>query len=564
MGGTPNVAGMIADQDFQSLSPGDKRAALAKVTGDKSFSTLNDGETMQFISRFKPPPSTEQQTISQLPPAAAQAKQQLLAQQPGLTRGQGLYPQQLNAPGDQAAVQARSGLAAMTGTPDVSSVSPEQAKAGLGTGLLAGSAGVAPVATAISLLGAGAGGEVTGGISKATGASPEKQAMWRTAGELGGGLFGGEAGGEVSDFARAQVSKGISKLAGFPKAAEAATSEYQSQVAAQQEAVRQRAIGKRINVSRYQEAQQELGEANAAQQKQYQEDLAAAKEKIPAAPPGQQALWVDINKSIQASPAKIRVKLGAPDLSDAVSMPGRGLAAEDIHAVDLERLTPLEQNAKIAPKWNAAGQAIDAAAEQATTQGRTLNLYKLDEVVDKLQDPTARESLQDAITRVGKSLGISDWGKVTPTNALRLRRELFDYGANGEYVSRAISNEIRNTIPEMKGLDQHYTDLNAAMTTVRQNLQKFAVGKWKYPQMTPKLPEQPTPKEFSHPRYKTLAKVPETPQAPDLAALRKQLVGETAKKYAVKGALGLTGLGVAEEIGRRLAASQATPGPAKH
>ena len=55
MGGTPNVAGMIADPDFQGLSPADKRAALGKLTGDNSFASLNDGETMQFISRFQKP-----------------------------------------------------------------------------------------------------------------------------------------------------------------------------------------------------------------------------------------------------------------------------------------------------------------------------------------------------------------------------------------------------------------------------------------------------------------------------------------------------------------------------
>jgi hypothetical protein len=55
MGNTPNVAGMVADPDFQGLAPADKRAALGKLTGDKSFAGLNDGETMQFVSRFQKP-----------------------------------------------------------------------------------------------------------------------------------------------------------------------------------------------------------------------------------------------------------------------------------------------------------------------------------------------------------------------------------------------------------------------------------------------------------------------------------------------------------------------------
>ena len=53
--GKPNVGGMVNDPDFQKLAPADKRSALFKLTGDKSFSALSDADTMQFVSRMSTP-----------------------------------------------------------------------------------------------------------------------------------------------------------------------------------------------------------------------------------------------------------------------------------------------------------------------------------------------------------------------------------------------------------------------------------------------------------------------------------------------------------------------------
>lgn len=67
----PNISGLVNDPDFQGLSPADKRATLGKVTGDSSFAGLNDGETLQFVSRFSRP--SEAQQVSQLPDVMKQA-----------------------------------------------------------------------------------------------------------------------------------------------------------------------------------------------------------------------------------------------------------------------------------------------------------------------------------------------------------------------------------------------------------------------------------------------------------------------------------------------------------
>jgi hypothetical protein len=71
---SPNVSGMVADPDFQSLSPADKRAALGKLTGDSSFSGLSDAETMQFVSKLTPNP-TEAQMAQQMTQRAQQQAQ---------------------------------------------------------------------------------------------------------------------------------------------------------------------------------------------------------------------------------------------------------------------------------------------------------------------------------------------------------------------------------------------------------------------------------------------------------------------------------------------------------
>src|SRR5579864_283345 len=59
----PSVSGMVNDPDYASLAPADQRAALQKLTGDKSFAELSDAETLQFNGKFK---------VAAQPPAAKQ------------------------------------------------------------------------------------------------------------------------------------------------------------------------------------------------------------------------------------------------------------------------------------------------------------------------------------------------------------------------------------------------------------------------------------------------------------------------------------------------------------
>lgn len=72
------IGQIVADPDFQSLSLGDQQKFLSKV--DPDFGQLDTGQFTTFITRYKGSrQSPEQQMISQLPNANAQAKTQAAA-----------------------------------------------------------------------------------------------------------------------------------------------------------------------------------------------------------------------------------------------------------------------------------------------------------------------------------------------------------------------------------------------------------------------------------------------------------------------------------------------------
>src|SRR6184192_388326 len=156
---------------------------------------------------------TPQQKLG-LPDPAAQAKQQMMARAPGLTRDTGLYPQSMDVAGDRQAAQTKSMLSGMTGTPDASYASPEQAKTGIATGALAEGAMVAPMATAGGVAGATAGDYGLKNLASKMGASPGAAEMWGTTGGIVGGLAGGETGARVGSAASKGIMRQIAKLSG--------------------------------------------------------------------------------------------------------------------------------------------------------------------------------------------------------------------------------------------------------------------------------------------------------------------------------------------------------------
>lgn len=185
MGDTPNVAGMVADPDFQGLSPADKRAALTKVTGDNSFASLNDGETMQFISRF-PTQSKEQQTISSLPNAANQAKQQSVQQGQKLMSAGG-YAELANAKPQGSLPNSRFG-GQPRGEPNVAATLGALPAIGGTVGAIGGVPGAA--------LGGGAGEALKQMLGRVSGDQPVPQTSGSAAKDIGtqGAIMGATEG----------------------------------------------------------------------------------------------------------------------------------------------------------------------------------------------------------------------------------------------------------------------------------------------------------------------------------------------------------------------------------
>lgn len=192
-GQTPNVAGMVADPDFQGLAPADKRAALGKLTGDASFGGLSDAETMQFISHF-----AAQKRASPLPAGTFQMRKGGPVIQPGMGEQAGPVPGTKTVvpiPGESFSDTMNRAIAAgRQTTPEqiqgATQVAKKEAPVALAAASLPGMI-AAPGATIAAGIGGTIGGYGARKGAEALGASPE------TAGyaELGGSLVGGLAGG---------------------------------------------------------------------------------------------------------------------------------------------------------------------------------------------------------------------------------------------------------------------------------------------------------------------------------------------------------------------------------
>jgi len=493
VGNTPNISGLVSDQRFQGLSPGDKRTALARVTGDDRFNQLDDGETYQLIQRLAP----EATQISQLPNPALQAKQRLLSRQPGLTKDAGLYPRTLSEGQDDTRQQLQSMLAGVTGVPDVGRVTPSQAKTGAATGALAGGAMLSPVVTALGLLGSQAGGEVTGGVSKLTGASPEKQEMWRTTGQLSGGLVGGEAGaalypGSVFD-AIGNPRTWWNQRTGYTPALEQAkrvnAANYFRSEQEGQEAVagREQDIAKAIfrNTEKANRQQLQAGEALSTAQENLRNVMAEH-------PQGEPLEWARINQAIEAPTKGMQVAKGAT-LEELQRNAGRGLAREGYTPEKLLNVTPVEVDRAATDSWNAAGRAVSKAGEDATKAGVTIDLSKsASEVLGRSPRPDLASTAAEAFDDLAKDLGIKNIQKVTPTQAIAFRKALKGsrFGAAGDLgtikgidrdLSRGISRDLHAAVPGLSELDAHYADLAAATDITRINKGKYAAGTWKRP-----------------------------------------------------------------------------------
>jgi hypothetical protein len=212
-----------------------------------------------------------------------------------------------------------------------------------------------------------------------------------------------------------------------------------------------------------------------------------APESIPSGPTDVTKEWQSINEAIGATKTSVRIPKSATTIEEAATMPARGLAKEGFNSKTLSKMTPFEQQAAIAPKWNAAGREIDKAAIEATAKNVTLNPSKSAlEVASSIPNPRLREQAVQQLSDLMEQVGIRDASKATPLETLQLRRALqagARFGPNGDLNSlgsiraqlyRAVSGDLKNSIPGFAQLDQHFSDLHSAMKAVNSSAGSYA------------------------------------------------------------------------------------------
>lgn len=198
--------------------------------------------------------------------------------------------------------------------------------------------------------------------------------------------------------------------------------------------------------------------------------------------------WQAMNEAIGATKNAVRIPKSATSIEDAVTMPARGLQKEGFDSKTLSKMSSINQQAAVAPKWNAAGQAVDKLALDATTKNVTLNPSKsaLD-VTASIQNPVLQERAVKQLDSLMQEIGIRDASKATPLETLQLRRALQSgarFGPNGDLSSlggirarlyQGVSKDLSDAVPGFSEVDQHYSDLNSAMKAINNSASKAAV-----------------------------------------------------------------------------------------
>lgn len=199
--------------------------------------------------------------------------------------------------------------------------------------------------------------------------------------------------------------------------------------------------------------------------------------------------WQAINKSIGAKPSSIRLPKSATSIEEAATIPARGLQAEGLDASTLNKMTHVEQQAVITPKWNAAGKKIDQLVIDATAQNATSNPSQSAlKVVTSIENPKLQEKAVKELSSLMEEVGIRDASNATPLEQLQLRRalragarfrdggDLSSLGGIRAQLYNAVSDDLQAAVPGLKDADQHYSDLNSALNAVNASARKEAIS----------------------------------------------------------------------------------------
>src|SRR5271166_6378127 len=204
-------------------------------------------------------------------------------------------------------------------------------------------------------------------------------------------------------------------------------------------------------------------------------------------PAGAEGEWAKTNEILKVPQRSLRV---SQDATKTYGNAGRGLATEGLDAEQLQQMKPPDIVREIAPRVQAAGKAVQATADQATSTGLTLDGgNSAHDVIKNIKDPELQEKAIDMFNQHTRDLDIPNVREMTPSQALQLRQALKnDANFNslqpgiGTKLYRAVSNDLHDAVPELVPVDTHYGDLISAQQAAQRQTSKYLIGKWTPPQ----------------------------------------------------------------------------------
>lgn len=201
------------------------------------------------------------------------------------------------------------------------------------------------------------------------------------------------------------------------------------------------------------------------------------------------AEWRNINKALKLSPKAVTIGEGAESLAEAGKMPGRTLEQLGFDSKRLSRMTPMQQLQSIKPHLENTGKAIESALDAQEKAGKTLDVgARAFETFKKIPNPNLQQAAIDTFNDLAKEVGITNQRAATPKQAWQLRRALVAgarFGQGGDLNSLgtirdalrgSVSSDLKDAVPELKVLDQRYSDLKEAVTGARNAIRKEAVN----------------------------------------------------------------------------------------
>lgn len=182
-----------------------------------------------------------------------------------------------------------------------------------------------------------------------------------------------------------------------------------------------------------------------------------------------------IHEAIGVKPGNMNIGLGASTPEDAWNLPGRAIKEAGFKPQDLEGLTPFEQAEKLTPFWQKAGQAVSDTAAAATKAGVKFDGAKsLTQAIGDMLDPEGTKALALA-NDTAEQLGIKDWRRMTPTQAVELKQALWQRlpARFRGPVYGALTRDLNQAVPGMVGVNRTYSEMRNAMEAIQDSAERY-------------------------------------------------------------------------------------------